>query len=129
MSLSQDDTGDNAPKGAKFLSWRRLGLSGKLLLLTIPLAICKYIGLLFWPVNLSIFHSTPMVTSPLSLRFILPVLGIVALAFGLWQLRGSRLARHRFGGRASGDGGRCWSSSRVRACSCCGGGASAWGSF
>jgi protein O-mannosyl-transferase len=62
-------------------------------LLTIPLAICKYIGLLFWPVNLSIFHSTPMVTSPLSLRFILPVLGVVALAFGLWQLRGSRLAR------------------------------------
>ncbi|MEN3335044.1 MAG: protein O-mannosyl-transferase [Blastocatellia bacterium] len=62
-------------------------------LLTIPLVICKYIGLLFWPVNLSIFHSTPMVESPLSLRFILPLLGVAALAFGLWQLRGSRLAR------------------------------------
>src|SRR5436190_1366561 len=39
MSLSQDDTGDNAPKGARLLSWRRLGLSGKLLLLTIPLVM------------------------------------------------------------------------------------------
>jgi hypothetical protein len=62
-------------------------------LLTIPLAICKYVGLLFWPMNLSIFHSTPMVTSPLSWRFILPSLGVAALAFGLWQLRGSRVAR------------------------------------
>ena len=39
MSLSRDDTGVNAPKGSKFLSWRRLGLSGKLLLLTIPLVL------------------------------------------------------------------------------------------
>src|SRR4026209_1269334 len=39
MSLSHDDTGVNAPKGSKFLSWRRLGLSGKLLLLTIPLVM------------------------------------------------------------------------------------------
>jgi tetratricopeptide (TPR) repeat protein len=62
-------------------------------LLTIPLAICKYIGLLFWPLHLSIFHGTPMVTTPLSLRFILPLLGVAALAFGLWQLRGSCIAR------------------------------------
>jgi len=61
--------------------------------LTIPLAICKYVGLLFWPVNLSIFHGTPMVTSPLSWRFILPLLAVAALAYGLWQLRGSRIAR------------------------------------
>jgi signal transduction histidine kinase len=39
MSLSRDDTGVNAPKGSKVLSWRRLGLSGKLLLLTIPLVL------------------------------------------------------------------------------------------
>jgi tetratricopeptide (TPR) repeat protein len=62
-------------------------------LLTIPLVICKYIGLLFWPVKLSIFHDTPIVSSPLSLRFILPLLGVAALAFGLWRLRSSRIAR------------------------------------
>ena len=56
-------------------------------LMTIPLVICKYIGLLFWPMNLSIFHSTPMVTTPLSWRFIVPVLIIAAMAAGLWQLR------------------------------------------
>src|SRR5215216_253931 len=62
-------------------------------LLTIPIAICKYIGLLFWPVNLSIFHSTPMVKTPLSLRFLLPSLFVIALAAGLWQLRRSTIAR------------------------------------
>src|SRR4030095_8057645 len=61
--------------------------------LTIPLVIWKYIGLLLWPVNLSIFHSTPMVKSPLDLRFVVPLLGLIALAFGLWQLRRSTLAR------------------------------------
>jgi signal transduction histidine kinase len=38
MSLSHDNDG-KAPKGARLLSWRRLGLSGKLLLLTIPLVM------------------------------------------------------------------------------------------
>jgi protein O-mannosyl-transferase len=61
--------------------------------LTIPLAICKYIGLLFWPVNLSIFHGTPMVASPLSWRFLVPLLAVAALVYGLWQLRASRIAR------------------------------------
>ncbi|HXG94015.1 MAG TPA: tetratricopeptide repeat protein [Blastocatellia bacterium] len=62
-------------------------------LLTIPLVICKYLGLLFWPMNLSIFHSTPLVQSPLDIRFFLPLLAIAAIAFGLWQLRHSRISR------------------------------------
>lgn len=62
-------------------------------LMTIPLVICKYIGLLFWPVNLSIFHSTPMVATPLSMRFLLPLLLVAALAVALWQLRNSTVAR------------------------------------
>ena len=66
---------------------------GYQVLLTIPLVIWKYIGLLFWPVNLSIFHATYMVKSPFDLRFILPLLGLIGLAFGLWQLRRSIIAR------------------------------------
>ncbi len=39
MSLSQDSNGETAPRRGKVLSWRRLSLSGKLLLLTIPLVM------------------------------------------------------------------------------------------
>src|SRR5687767_12733141 len=39
MSLSRDSNGETSPGKAGFLSWRRLGLSGKLLLLTIPLVM------------------------------------------------------------------------------------------
>lgn len=39
MSLSQDSNGETAPRRGRVLSWRRLGLSGKLLLLTIPLVM------------------------------------------------------------------------------------------
>lgn len=39
MSLSRDSNGDASPQRRGFLSWRRLGLSGKLLLLTIPLVM------------------------------------------------------------------------------------------
>ena len=63
------------------------------ILLTIPLVIWKYVGLLLWPVDLSLFHATYMVKSPIDLRFILPFLGLIGLAFGLWQLRGSIHAR------------------------------------
>lgn len=66
---------------------------GYQVLLTIPLVIWKYIGLLLWPATLSIFHSTYMVKNPVDLRFILPSLGLIGLAFGLWQLRRSILAR------------------------------------
>ncbi len=62
-------------------------------LMTIPLAIWKYIEFLFFPLNLTVFHNTPVVKSPLDLRFILPVLGLVALGAGLWMLRRSRLVR------------------------------------
>ena len=66
------------------------------MLLTIPLVICKYLALLiwpFWPVKLSLFHATYLVRSPLSPRFILPLLVILALAFALWKLRSSLAAR------------------------------------
>lgn len=62
-------------------------------LMTIPLVICKYIGLLLWPMNLSIFHSTPMVTTPLSWRFIVPVLVVAAIGVGLWELHKDTMAR------------------------------------
>ncbi|MFY9609847.1 MAG: tetratricopeptide repeat protein [Blastocatellia bacterium] len=62
-------------------------------LLTIPLVICKYIGLLLWPVNLSLFHETMLVGSPLDLRFILPTLGLGAVGFGIWRVRKSIIAR------------------------------------
>jgi tetratricopeptide (TPR) repeat protein len=80
-------------------------------ILTIPIVICKYIGLLFGGlvalpldllaaleipvprVNFSLFHSTTIVNTPLSLRFILPVVGLAALGYGLWRLRGSMLVR------------------------------------
>jgi tetratricopeptide (TPR) repeat protein len=62
-------------------------------LLTIPIVICKYIGLLLWPMNLSIFHNTPMVTSPFSLRFLVPLLGVAGLAYGAWRLWGQPVAR------------------------------------
>jgi tetratricopeptide (TPR) repeat protein len=61
--------------------------------LTIPIVIWKYIGLLFVPISLSIFHDTPMIDNPLDIRFILPVLALVALAAGLWRLRHSMIAR------------------------------------
>jgi len=63
---------------------------------TIPLVICKYLALLvwpFWPVKLSLFHATYLVRSPLSLRFILPLVVVLALAAALWQLRNSTIAR------------------------------------
>jgi tetratricopeptide (TPR) repeat protein len=63
------------------------------ILLTIPLVIWKYLGLLVAPVNLSIFHATSMVKSPLSLRFILPALGLIGLAGALWPLRKSRIVQ------------------------------------
>ena len=61
-------------------------------IMTIPLVITKYIGLLFFPFNLTIFHYTEMVKSPLSYRFILPVLFMAAVSYGVWRLRHSRIA-------------------------------------
>lgn len=61
--------------------------------LTIPLAIWKYLGLLFWPINLSLFHSTQMVKSPADIRFLLPLAGMIPLAFLLWRSWRSLIAR------------------------------------
>ncbi|HET9529620.1 MAG TPA: hypothetical protein VFQ92_04665, partial [Blastocatellia bacterium] len=62
-------------------------------LMTIPLVIFKYIGLLFFPFNLTLFHETPLVKSILSLRFVLPFIGLGGLAALLWPMRRSQLAR------------------------------------
>jgi tetratricopeptide (TPR) repeat protein len=56
----------------------------KSILLTIPIVICKYIGLLLWPTNLSIYHSTPPVASPADIRFIVPMLAVLAMVAGIW---------------------------------------------
>jgi len=61
--------------------------------LTIPLVIWKYIGLLLWPYNLSLFHETILVRSPLEWHFLLPSVGLVGLAYGLWLLRESTVVR------------------------------------
>ncbi|HWP44302.1 MAG TPA: hypothetical protein VNO14_13745, partial [Blastocatellia bacterium] len=61
-------------------------------LMTIPIVIFKYLGLLLFPLNLTIFHETPLVESPLSLRLILPAIGLLGIAFAIWPLRRSRLA-------------------------------------
>jgi tetratricopeptide (TPR) repeat protein len=63
------------------------------ILLTIPLVIWKYIGLLVWPVDLSLFHATSLVRNPLEFSFILPTLGLIALGAALWPLRKSNVAR------------------------------------
>jgi protein O-mannosyl-transferase len=65
----------------------------KQVLLTIPLVIWKYLGLLVWPVYLSLFHATHMIKSPLDLQFVLPFAGLIGLAVGLWQLQRSMVAR------------------------------------
>ena len=53
--------------------------------LTIPIVIWKYLGLLVWPVNLSIFHATPIQTTALSARFIIPAAALILVG---WLLRG-----------------------------------------
>jgi tetratricopeptide (TPR) repeat protein len=61
--------------------------------LTIPLVVWKYILLLVWPLDLSLFHATPLLKSPLDVEFIVPFVALIGLAFGLWRLRGSLVAR------------------------------------
>jgi tetratricopeptide (TPR) repeat protein len=63
------------------------------ILLTIPLVIWKYIALLVFPVDLSLFHATYMIESPLGIDFILPLVGLIGLGLALWRLRGSMVAR------------------------------------
>lgn len=63
------------------------------ILMTIPLVIWKYIMLLVWPLDLSLFHATPIIKNPLSIEFILPFVGLIGLLLGLWRLRRSIIAR------------------------------------
>ena len=62
-------------------------------LMTIPLVIWKYLGLLVWPANLSLFHATPLVGSPFDVRFILPLIGLIGLVAAVLPLRRSTVAR------------------------------------
>jgi tetratricopeptide (TPR) repeat protein len=62
-------------------------------LMTIPIVIWKYILLLVWPVDLSLFHATSIIKNPLDLEFILPLAGLIALAFAGWRVRNSIVAR------------------------------------
>ncbi|HEU4391349.1 MAG TPA: hypothetical protein VFV34_26355 [Blastocatellia bacterium] len=62
-------------------------------LLTIPLVIWKYIGLLVAPVNLSLFHATTIVRTPLSFEFIVPTIGLVGLGAAIWRLWRIPIAR------------------------------------
>jgi Tfp pilus assembly protein PilF len=48
--------------------------------LTIPLVVWKYVALLFWPMELSLFHATTLVSAVTSWRFIVPVLGLLLIA-------------------------------------------------
>src|SRR5262249_57088677 len=41
----------------------------------------------------AVVHGTPVETTPLSWRFILPSIALLALAAGLWRLRQSMIAR------------------------------------
>src|SRR5262249_9275038 len=64
-------------------------------LMTEPIVICKYLGLFIWPLKLSIYHETDLVETPLSLRFILPVIvlgGIVYAMRPVWKLRAGKFA-------------------------------------
>ena len=62
-------------------------------LMTIPIVIWKYLGLLVLPVNLSLFHGTPIVKSPLDVRFIVPFLALILLVLALMPIRKSHPGR------------------------------------
>jgi protein O-mannosyl-transferase len=53
-------------------------------LLTWPAVLWFYIKQLVWPVRLSAFQDLGYVTSPGFMNFVLPALGVVAVAVGLW---------------------------------------------
>jgi tetratricopeptide (TPR) repeat protein len=64
-------------------------------LMTEPIVICKYLGLFVWPLNLSIYHETDLVETPLSVRFILPVIVLVGIAYAMrpvWRQRAGKFA-------------------------------------
>jgi tetratricopeptide (TPR) repeat protein len=64
-------------------------------LMTEPIVICKYLGLFLWPLKLSIYHETDLVETPLSVRFILPVLILAGLTYAMhrvWKVRAGKLA-------------------------------------
>ena len=66
-------------------------LALKTVLLTVPSLLVFYGRLLVWPVKLSPFYDTPLVTQPGMVNFLLPLLAVVAvcgaLALLVWKAR------------------------------------------
>lgn len=61
-------------------------------LLTAPSLLWFYIKLLVWPIGLSAFYDVPYVTSISVSHFVLPAIGVLAVAVALWVWsRGSRV--------------------------------------
>jgi protein O-mannosyl-transferase len=55
-------------------------------LMTIPTILWGYMRRLVWPMPLTIFYDTPPVTSPLQIRFWLPLVGLVLAAIVAWRI-------------------------------------------
>lgn len=56
------------------------------ILFTIPAIFWGYMRRLAWPANLSVFYDTPVVTSPLTIRFLLPMLALLVAAIFAWRI-------------------------------------------
>ena len=65
-----------------------VGVSRTHLLLSVPMFLWNYMRLLVWPVNLSLFYSTPIVTSAAQPRFWLAVLAWVLFVLVAWRIGG-----------------------------------------
>jgi protein O-mannosyl-transferase len=62
---------------------------------TWPSLLWFYARQLIWPFNLSVFYDLPYVKSPGLSNFALPLMGLAALAIGLWWLKRSESERNR----------------------------------
>jgi len=65
-------------------------------LLTWPWLVCLYLRQLFWPFRLSPLCDPSFVTSPGQLKFVLPLLFLLAAALALWLSRGHKPALPAF---------------------------------
>ncbi len=56
------------------------------IVLTIPTIFWGYMRRLVWPATMSVFYDTPVVTSPIQVRFWLPMLGLVLAIVLAWRI-------------------------------------------
>jgi protein O-mannosyl-transferase len=63
-----------------------VGVSRTQLLLSVPVFLWDYMRLLVWPVNLSLFYATPLVTSAAQPRFWLHTLAWLAFTLVAWRI-------------------------------------------